>query len=106
VSAGYIDHIALAMWPAMREAKRRISADIVKRLGIGLWGWPPSTSDCRTGKDQAITLTNDQAFSGRDVPMTEIETLRVKARAAMEKFAMAPSKDLGRSPSRRRHLLV
>jgi hypothetical protein len=37
VSAGYIDHIALAMWPAMRDSQRRISADVVKRLGIGVW---------------------------------------------------------------------
>ena len=36
VSAGYIDRIALAMWPAMREAQRRISADILKRLGLSL----------------------------------------------------------------------
>lgn len=37
VSAGYVDRIALAMWPAMREAQRRISADLVRRLGIGVF---------------------------------------------------------------------
>ena len=37
VSAEYVDQIALAMWSAMRGSQRAISADIVKRLGIGVW---------------------------------------------------------------------
>ena len=33
VSAGYVDRIALAMWPAMRKAQREISSRIISLLG-------------------------------------------------------------------------
>jgi hypothetical protein len=32
VSAGYVSRLALALWPGMRNAQRRISAEIVRRL--------------------------------------------------------------------------